>query len=233
MGYRMPTIFNEEAEPFGFDGVQPIDFDEVDAERSLGLNWDLKYQTTFGSDNILLTLNQMFYYNVIDNPILLSSDITRNLIYQNRGEYLKSRGFESQVKLTVGKFTWFLGYTYTDAFLDFGDRNLPLTLTPEHSIKGDLLFVEDGKWRIGWDYEYKSSQILSSGVETRSLFTTGIVVERTLGNLVIFLNAENFTDTRQSKFESLRSGTNNTPQFTDVWAPLDGYFFNAGFKIKL
>jgi hypothetical protein len=27
--------------------------------------------------------------------------------------------------------------------------------------------------------------------------------------------------------------TNGSPQFTEIWAPLDGYFFNAGLKIKL
>jgi len=65
------------------------------------------------------------------------------------------------------------------------------------------------------------------------LFTTGIVVERTIDNFVIFLNAENFTDVRQTRFQSLESTPYNTPQFTDVWAPLDGFFFNGGLKIKL
>ena len=109
----------------------------------------------------------------------------------------------------------------------------PLILTPKHSIKGDLLFVEENKWRIGWDYEYKSSQLLSSGYNTRSLFTTGIIVERTIDNFVIFLNAENFTDVRQSRYETSLLNVITSPQFTEVWAPLDGFFFNAGIKIKL
>ena len=113
------------------------------------------------------------------------------------------------------------------------DLNKELILTPKHSIKGDLLFVEDNKWRIGWDYEYKSEQLLSSGLWSPSLFTTGVVVERTLDNFVIFLNAENFTDARQTRTESMLSGPYNTTQFTDVWAPMDGFFFNAGLKIKL
>ena len=145
---------------------------------------------------------------------------------------INSQGFESQIKLTVWKFTWFFGYTYTNAIHD-SYFNTDLILTPKHSIKGDLLFVEDNKWRIGWDYEYKSEQKLSSGLKSPSLFTTGIVVERTLGDFVIFLNAENFTDARQTRHESMLSGPYNTPQFTDVWAPMDGFFFNAGFKIKL
>ena len=126
------------------------------------------------------------------------------------------------------------------AFLQNGNTSSTLNLTPKHSIKGDLLFVVDNKWRIGWDYEYKSEQVIGSyGYETPSLFTTGIVVERTLANFVIFLNAENFTDTRQTAYGDITTGPFlgvdgvGTPQFTEIWAPLDGFFFNAGLKIKL
>lgn len=232
LGYRMPTIFNEESEPFGYSNIQPIDFVNTTAERSYGGNFDVKYQSTFGSDHVLLTFNQMFFYNLIDNPILLTTQGT-DLIYANVGDYVHSRGFESQIKLTVWKFTWFFGYTYTDAFIESNGGENALILTPIHSIKGDLLFVEDDKWRIGWDYDYKSEQFLSTGLQSPSLFATGVIVERTLNNFVIFLNAENFTDVRQSANESLLSGPYNTPQFTDIYAPLDGFFFNAGLKIKL
>ena len=243
MGYRMPTIFNEEAEPFGYKGISPIDFANVEAERSYGSNIDFKYQSTFNSENILFTFNQMFFYNIIDNPILLGMDTTLMInwvqmpipgytAFMNLGDNMNSRGFESQIKLTLWKFTWFFGYTYTEAFLQNGSIATELPLTPLHSIKGDLLFVEEGKWRIGWDYEYKSEQFLSTGLKSKSLFTTGVVVERTIDNFVLFLNAENFTDTRQTRYESLVSNPYGTTQYTDVWAPLDGFFFNAGIKIK-
>jgi iron complex outermembrane receptor protein len=244
MGYRMPTLFNEEGEPFGYQGISPIDFANVEAERSYGANIDFKYQSTFNSENVLLTFNQMFFYNVIDNPILLGLDTTKNIVwiqktvpgytaFMNQGDFMNSRGFESQIKLTLWKFTWFFGYTYTEAYLQDGDVSTNLTLTPTHSIKGDLLFVEDNKWRIGWDYDYKSEQLLSNGLKSPSLFSTGIVVERTIDSFVIFLNAENFTDTRQTRYENLVAYPYNTPQYADIYAPLDGFFFNAGLKIKL
>ena len=231
MGYRMPTIFNEESEPYGYESINSIDFKNVTAERSINGNIDFKFQSTFGTDNILLSLNQMFFYNVIDNAVLLFQTGS-SLSYLNSGQ-VQSRGFESQIKLTFWQFTWFFGYTYTDAYWSSGNVQSSLTLTPTHSIKGDLLFVEEDKWRIGWDYELKSAQLLSTGQLTPSLFTTGVIVERTLQNFVIFLNAENFTDVRQSKYGSIISLPNETPQFTEIWAPLDGFFFNAGLKIKL
>lgn len=233
MGYRMPTVFTEEAEPLAFQNVNAIDFENVAAERSYNGNLDFKYTSDFGSKNVLFTFNQLFFYNVIDNPILLSIDQNGWYNYANSTGMVHSRGFESQIKLTLWKFTWFIGYTYTDAFLDAEGLQQTLVLMPEHSVKGDLLFVVDGKWRIGWDYEYKSRQRLTNGSYTRDLFMTGVIVERTLGNFVIFLNAENFTDVRQSRYESTLSNPNGTPQYTDIWAPLDGFFFNAGLKIKL
>ena len=231
MGYRMPSIFSEEAEPYGYKNVQTVNFSTLVAEESYGTNIDFKYQSTFGTNNMLLSLNQMFFYNAIDNPITLNENDINNLFYEQTNDSLLSKGYESQIKLTVDKFTWFFGYTYTDAYLENGTDKNPLTLTPKHSIKGDLLFVVDNKWRIGWDYDYKSGQFLNNGHITESLFTTGIIVERTIDNFVIFLNAENFTDVRQSNVGDVL--TDGSPQFTEVWAPLDGYFFNMGLKIKL
>ena len=233
MGYRMPTIFNENSEPIAYKNIKAIDFQNTKAEESLGGNLDVKYVTNFGSDKLLLSFNQMFFYNIIDNPILLVQNGYGDLAYQNFGKRMHSRGFESQLKFTFWKITWFLGYTYNEAFLELENYSAYLTLAPQHSIKGDFLFVEEDKWRIGLDYEYKSKQWLSSGLSTPEIFTSGIVIERTIGNFVLFFNAENFTDVRQSKNQSLISNPNNTPQNTEIWAPLDGRFLNGGIKIKL
>ncbi len=231
LGYRPLTIFNEEAEPYGFKNFVAVDYANAAVEQSLGLNGDIGYKSTFG-DNVLLSLNQMFFYNAIQNPIALHTDASGNFQFINANNDIISRGLETQLKLTVWKITWFLGYTFTDVYFK-NTANEMLVLNPKHSIKGDFLFVEDGKWRIGLDYEFKSGQRLSNGATTRSLFTTGIVIERTLGNFVLFFNAENMTDTRQTRYESILSGPNNTPQFTEIWAPLDGRFINFGVKIKI
>jgi len=232
LGYRPLTIFNEEAEPFGFQFIRPIDYANAKAEESFGLNADINYRSQF-TERCLLTVNHMFFYNQISNPILLRQTPANELRFVNGANSLISQGFETQIKLTVGLFTWFFGYTFTDAYLQTPIANEMLILMPRHSIKGDLLFVIDGKWRIGWDYEFKSSQRLSTGQMTNNLFMTGVVVERTLGKFVLFFNAENITDVRQTRFGSLRTGAENTPQFTEIYAPLDGRFFNFGFKVSL
>jgi outer membrane receptor for ferrienterochelin and colicins len=233
MGYRMPTIFNEESEPIAYKNIKPINFSNTKAEQSMGGNLDIKYLSTFGTDNLLFSFNQMFFYNVIDNPIFLLQNGSGNLEYSNYGKRIHSRGFETQMKLTFWKITWFLGYTFNEAFLETETSSSWLTLTPQHSIKGDFLFVVENKWRIGLDYEYKSQQWLSTAFSTPAIFMSGLVIERTLGNVVLFFNAENFTDVRQTRYGNLISAPNNTPQNTEIWAPLDGRFFNGGVKIKL
>ena len=111
MGYRMPSLFSEEAEPYGYKNVQAVNFENLVAEESYGTNIDFKYQSTFGTDNVLLSLNQMFFFNVIDNPITLNETNANNRVYEQTNDSLLSKGYESQIKLTVDKFTWFFGYT--------------------------------------------------------------------------------------------------------------------------
>ena len=62
----------------------------------------------------------------------------------------------------------------------------------------------------------------------------GIVMRRTFKERYqLFFNFENFTDVRQTRYESLNSPITNTPQFTEVWAPLDGFYMNGGIRIML
>ena len=49
----------------------------------------------------------------------------------------------------------------------------------------------------------------------------------------IYANFENFTDTRQTRFGSIYTGTITNPNFRDIYAPLDGFIINAGVKLKL
>ena len=72
---------------------------------------------------------------------------------------------------------------------------------------------------------------MKNAIKTEDLFTTGIIVERTIANFVIFLKAQNLTNVKQSNMGSLL--TNGSPQFTEIWSPLAGRFFNGGLKIKL
>ena len=49
----------------------------------------------------------------------------------------------------------------------------------------------------------------------------------------VFINFENFTDTRQSNYKRVANGTNTNPTFDDIWTHTEGFTINGGIKIKL
>ena len=183
----------------------------------------------------------MFFFNKIKDPTrLYQNDIfgipASTYGLRNFDGNIESKGFETSAKLGIGAFTLFVGYTYTDAnwVSNTSVGSGVIALTPTHSLKGDLLFDVPTKWQIAIDYEYKSSQILLDGRKTSDLLIFGIVMRRTFKERYqLFFNFENFTDVRQTRYESLNSPITNTPQFTEVWAPLDGFYMNGGIRIML
>lgn len=70
-GYKAPTVFTEDSEKRQYRDVLPIDKDKNKLERSYGLNWDFNYVTSFGGGNVTFSVNQLFFYTYLDNPLLL------------------------------------------------------------------------------------------------------------------------------------------------------------------
>ncbi len=234
MGYRNATIFNQEAELLGYRSVMPIDRTISHAEDSYGANADIGFKSPIG-EKCFININQMFFYNHLNKPLVLADTGNFSGVYHfvNANGFTQSYGAETFFKFGFYNFVLFIGYTYTNVTNHFGDSTVYMTLTPQHSVKGDLLYALPGKWRIGADYEYKSSQRLNNGTTSPAFWTYGLVVEYTKKQFTLFGNVENYTNVRQTNYGSLVSGPFNTPQFTDVWAPLDGIVFNAGIKIRL
>jgi outer membrane receptor for ferrienterochelin and colicins len=60
----------------------------------------------------------------------------------------------------------------------------------------------------------------------------GLLAERRVGPVRLFINAENFTDTRQTRWEALvRPSPGPDGRWTvDAWAPLDGRVVNGGIR---
>ena len=60
------------------------------------------------------------------------------------------------------------------------------------------------------------------------------MTEKTIGEYFsVFLNFENFLDTRQTAFDTIYTGSIDDPEFRDIYAPVDGFVINGGLKIKL
>jgi len=61
----------------------------------------------------------------------------------------------------------------------------------------------------------------------------GFMVMKTIDKMSLYVNFENFTDTKQQNYQSMIKGPHNNPSFTDIWAPTDGFVLNTGILIKL
>ena len=73
MGYKTPTIFTEESERLLYKNVLPIDPDENEMEKSYGVNADINYRTKFADDKISFSINHLFFYTRIHDPLILES----------------------------------------------------------------------------------------------------------------------------------------------------------------
>jgi iron complex outermembrane receptor protein len=74
--------------------------------------------------------------------------------------------------------------------------------------------------------------LLNDGAYGKSYWITGLMIEKLWENFSLFVNFENFSDTRQTKFDSIYTGTIQEPIFRDIYAPLEGFVINGGIKLK-
>jgi outer membrane receptor for ferrienterochelin and colicins len=59
------------------------------------------------------------------------------------------------------------------------------------------------------------------------------MAERLWARFSLFINFENLTDTRQTRFDTIYTGSITNPTFRDIYAPLDGFVVNGGIKVRL
>jgi len=230
-GYKPPTIFTEDAERRQFRNISPIDMINARNERSKGLNWDINYKTKFG--DISFSFNQLFFYTHLAQPLVLSNTSGTIFAFKNANGSLDTKGMETNVRLTYADFKLFIGYTYTNANTHFDNAKQWLPLTARHRLNNVLMYEIEDKLKLGLEAYYFSKQRLSDGSFGKSYWITGFMAEKLWEKWSVFINFENFTDTRQSKFDKVFTGTIQDPVFRDIYAPVDGFVINGGIKIRL
>ena len=231
LGYKSPTVFSEEAEERAFQYIQPLDYNKIHPERSTGFNADLNYKTGIGEKGFF-SINQMFFYTVLQKPLILVPD--QNLLaFENANGTIETQGFETNAKIKYGDFSCFIGYTFIDAKRKFKDTTFINPLTAKHRINANVMYEWEEKLRIAYEVFYIGEQYLTTGEKTRDYWVMGISAERKFKHFSLFVNFENFLDVRQSKWEPMYNGGIQNPQFREIYTPTDGIIFNGGFKLTL
>lgn len=231
-GYKLPTVFTEEAEVLQFRNILPVQTASPSAETSLGGNIDVNYRSTlFGL--VSLNWNQLFFYTKLDKPLLLVPASDNMLMFVNAHGHIDTKGTETNVTLSYKDLKLLLGYTYTDAKQHFGGALQAVPLTPRHRLNSVLMHEAHDAWRIGLEAYYFGRQLLTNGGTGRSYWICGFMVERMWEAFSLYINFENFFDTRQTRFDSVFTGPLSRPQFNDIYAPMDGFVMNGGIKLRL
>jgi len=233
LGYKAPTVFTEDAERIQFRNVLPLDVANTKAERSYGANYDVNYRTALFGGEGSFSINQMFFYTRINSPILLTAATGGNLAYVQPSGNIDTKGMETNAKITYGDFKLFVGYTLADVNQHAGSTSSSYPLVSKHRLNNVLMYEIEDKWKIGAEAYYFSRQKLNDGATGKSYWTAGLMAEKTWERFSIFVNFENFTDTRQTKFDSIYTGSITSPVFRDIYAPVDGFVINGGLKLKL
>ncbi|UFH56636.1 TonB-dependent receptor domain-containing protein [Spirosoma sp. KNUC1025] len=236
LGYKAPTIFTEDAERLSFQGVDLRSIRSDQTEASMGLNWDINYRTELG-DKTTLSINQLFFYTQLNRLTILTQQ-PNGYDFRTANGHLSTRGFETNVRMVYHDVHAFLGYSFIDTQRRYDNLTGMIPLTAKHRLYFTTLYETD-KLKTGFEAFYSGHQQRTNGTITPAYWTVGFMIERKWqfsptmkGSL--FINFENFLDVRQSRFESLVTGTPVQPTFvTDIYAPTDGRVINAGIKFKL
>ncbi|MBX2912600.1 MAG: TonB-dependent receptor [Cyclobacteriaceae bacterium] len=231
LGYKAPTVFTEDAERIQFQNVLPINTATTEAEKSTGGNLDFNYKSPL-SDNMTFNINTLFFYTRIDNPLILVP-AGGYYEYQQPAGLIDTKGIETNVKLTYNDLKLFVGYTLADVNTHYNGNTSAFPLVAKHRLNNVLMYEVEGKLKIGLEGYYFSRQKLNDGAIGQSYWIFGLMTEKLWENFSLFLNFENFGDTRQTRFDTIFTGPVNNPTFRDIYAPVDGFVVNGGIKVKL
>ncbi|MBP6759074.1 MAG: TonB-dependent receptor [Flavobacterium sp.] len=232
-GYKSPTIFTEESERIQYRNVLAINSNANKLEKSYGGNIDFNYRTSFADDKITFSINQLFFYTYLDNPLLLQPQTNGLYQFINANGNIDTKGTETNIKIGYEDFKLFLGYTFTDTRLHQNGTVIENPLTPKHRLNTILMYEIEEKWKVGLEAYYFSPQKLSDGTTGKQYVICGFMVEKLWEKLSLYINFENFLDVRQTRFDSIYTGTVTNPVFKDIYAPLDGFLINGGIKFRL
>ena len=127
-------------------------------------------------------------------------------------------------------------YTYVRARERVNGVTDDVAQTPRHSM-GLVAMIENDDGRIGIEAYYTGRQRLEANPYrdvSEPYALVGVLIERRVGRLRLFINLENLTDTRQQRWDPvLRPARDVDGRWTvDAWAPLDGRVINGGVRVQ-
>ena len=226
-GFFATTPLTEETEAAGLTRLQ-VD-GPLRAERGTSVSWDVT--RTVGPVSFTATA----FGSRIADPAAVDRD-TRYALFI-RDEATTNVGAELLATARHGPWVATSTYSYVRSREDGGESRQDVALTPRHSAGFVGMWEEEDWGRVGLEVYYTGRQRLEVNPyreDSEPYVIVGFLVEKRLGLARLFLNAENITDVRQTKWDSLlRPSRGVDGRWTvDAWAPVDGRAINGGVRFR-
>ena len=226
-GFFAPTPLTEETESAGLTRL--VIPKPLIAERGRSASVDLSRK--IGPAYYSVTL----FDSTVNHPI----NVERGDRYQlvNLSEPTHNVGAELLGTLRKAPFSATISYTYVRSRqFEFGQR-VDTPLTPRQSFGFVGMWEKEKVARIGVESYYTGHQRLEENPyrdESKAYLLFGFLAEHTIGHFRLFVNVENLTNVRQTRWDPLlRPERGVDDRWTvDAWAPLDGRVLNGGVRLK-
>jgi iron complex outermembrane receptor protein len=229
-GYFAPTPLTEETEAVGLTRL--TEFSATAVERARSYSADIS--RSLGRAEVNVTV----FGSRVTGALAIREAGPAQYALRPLRSPTNTVGAESLVRLRAGDVTFVASYTFVRSTEpDATDRyRADVPLTPRHSAGLTAMWEREGVGRVGIECYLTGAQRLDDNPFRRTspgYPYFGALVERRLGRLRLFVNSENLSNRRQTKYDPLvRPVRRFDGRWTvDAWAPLDGFVVNAGVRI--
>jgi outer membrane receptor for ferrienterochelin and colicins len=224
-GFFASTPLTEETEAAGLtrlDMPEPL-------EAETGRSFSVDVTRRLGVVSITGTL----FGSSIADPIEVERDTAYRIF--NSDESATNVGIELLATARRAPFALTGTYAFVRARETDDGRRVEASLTPRHSLGLVGMWEKEDVGRVGVEYYFTGTQRLASNPyrgRSEAYSILGLLGERQIGRIKVFLNAENLTGTRQTSFDRLvlPAQAIDGRWTVDAWAPLDGRTFNFGVR---
>ena len=226
-GFFGPSALTEETEAAGLSRLTI----PVGLKAEEGSSASVDFSRTQGAISYTAT----FFASRVRRPI--DVDRANGLVLTNAAEPATNIGVELLATVRKEPFALTGNYTFVRSReFDRGER-VEASLTPRHSAGIVGMWEREDVGRVGVELYYTGTQRLEENpyaTESEPYVIVGLLAERQFGRLRVFVNGENLTGTRQSRWQPLlRPARAADGRWTvDAWAPLDGRTVNGGIRLR-
>ena len=226
LGFFASTPLTEETEAAGLSRLTVIG--PLEAERGQSVSWDLTRR--IGA----LSITGTVFASRVSDPVTVDRD-DRYALFNRDGD-TTNVGAELLATWRAGRYAATGTYAYVRA-REQGDAGpQDVALTPRHGAGLVGMWEDEDIGRVGLEVYYTGTQRLEVNPyrqESRPYVIVGLLAEKRFGRVRVFVNAENITDVRQTRWDPIVRPTQGVDGrwAVDAWAPLDGRVLNAGVRV--